>query len=117
MVQTFAPPHQRRQLIQLADDLRRCLERWDAACRERHQQQMRYGVSGSAAALAAEWEAMADACECRQAIADLGCLILRLAADLNPVAVRAILADMVIDVMADELPAAVRALAVKGACE
>src|SRR5262249_3364123 len=115
MVQTFAPPHQGRRLIQLADDLRHCLERWDAARRERHQQQVSYGVSGSTAALAAEWEAMADAWECRQAIADVGCLILRLAADLNPAAVRAIFAEMVIDVMADELPAAVRALAGKEA--
>jgi hypothetical protein len=105
-----APP-----LIRLAEELRTCLEKWDAARRERHAQQVRHGVDGSADALRAEWDALTQCAECRQALAQTGALLLRLALEEFPAAMRVLLADTIIDVMADELPAAVRALNGKGA--
>jgi hypothetical protein len=60
-------------------------------------------------------EAVADAEACRQAIAQTGVFLLRLALDEYPAAVRELLADPVTDLLAAELPSAVAALKEVGA--
>jgi hypothetical protein len=80
-------------LIRLADDLRRCLEKWDAARRERHEQQVRCGISGSEDALRREWDALGECGACRHALAQTGALLLRLALDEFPAAMRTMLRE------------------------
>src|SRR5262249_26785097 len=101
-------------LLRLADDLQVALRKWEDARQRRHKAQVAGDVTGAAEGLEDEFDAMGDAWECRQVIADTFCLMLRLGVELYPAFVREILAEVFVKFLADELPAAIRAVS-KGA--
>jgi hypothetical protein len=103
-------PRARPVLIRVLEDLQKCQLRYADALQRKHVAQVRGDLVGANAALAEQWDAGADAEQCRQAIAQAGQCLLRHALEENPDGVRLLLADVLLDLLAEELPAAVKAI-------
>jgi hypothetical protein len=97
-------------LIRVLDDLRQCQRRYADALQRKHVAQVRGDLVGADQALCEQWEAGAEAEQCRQVIAQAGLCLLRHAVEENPRAVRELLADVFCELLAAELPAAMQAV-------
>jgi hypothetical protein len=91
-------------------DLQEVCRVWEAARQRHHAAQSRGDKLTAEAAAAAELEALEAIAECKHAIATTFTFMLRLALDWHPDAVREFLRDAITDILADELPDAVKAL-------